>query len=186
MCLHVFHECIYVYLVCACYLQSQRKVSESLELELYMVWVPMWIWELNPSPLKEQQMLLSTEPFLQTKILFLDIILCSQWKYSMYLPVPALKSNSFNTEHIPIIIVYLIWDRKSTQLQWHQALMSHQYSHGFLESSPWSWYLFLPVPVRRKGRCRLNVQRWPLTNAYEFCAVLQSTYLPHWPVPPEC
>lgn len=47
-------------------------------------------------------------------------------------------------------------------------------------SSPWSWCLFLPIPERRKGRWRLNVQCWPLTKAYEFCAVLQPTY----PTPP--
>lgn len=61
MCMQCPHVC-----VCTCGVhRGQNRELDPLELELYICQSPCRYWELNPSPLEEQPILLTAEPSLQ-------------------------------------------------------------------------------------------------------------------------
>ena len=66
--------CMYVlYHICAWYLWTSEEVIRSPETDVVGGCKSIcWCWDLNLGPLKEQQVLLATEPALQTGILFLN------------------------------------------------------------------------------------------------------------------
>jgi hypothetical protein len=68
---HVSHVCLRP-------LGGQKRMFDSLELELQMLWATVWVlpceyWELNTGLLPEQQMFFIAEPCLALNIALFDI-----------------------------------------------------------------------------------------------------------------